>query len=87
MTYSVAWTLLAVQQLNAVIAAADDPAVVRGAAARIDWALRRTPRDQGESRDPGFRVWYEDVLGVYYRIDDSAQRVAVLYAGPARRPH
>jgi hypothetical protein len=87
MTYSVAWTLLAVQQLNAVIAAADDPAAVRAAAARIDWALRRTPRDQGESRAPGFRVWYEDVLGVFYHVDDRALRVEVLFAGPARRPH
>ncbi len=85
MTYAVAWTLLAVRQLNAVIAAADDPAEVRAAAARIDWALRRTPRDQGESRDPGFRLWYEDVLGVYYHIDEADMRVEVLYAGPARR--
>ena len=56
MTYAVGWTLLAVQQLNAVIATDDDPASVRAAAARIDWALRRTPRDMGESRDPGFHL-------------------------------
>lgn len=85
MTYAVAWTLLAVQQLNAVIAAADDPAAVRAAAARVDRALRRTPRDQGESRDPGFRVWYEDLLGVFYRIDEANLRVEVLFAGAARR--
>jgi hypothetical protein len=85
MTYSVAWTLLAVQHPNAVIAAADDPAAVRAAAARIDRALRRTPRDQGESRDPGFRVWYEDVLGVYDHIDEINLRVEVLYAGPTLR--
>ena len=54
--------------------------------ARIDWALRRAPRDHGESRAPGFRLWYEDVLGVYYHIDEDNMRVEVLYAGPARRP-
>ncbi|HEY1191503.1 MAG TPA: hypothetical protein VGE74_27965 [Gemmata sp.] len=75
----------AVQQLNAVIAGADDPAAVRTAAARIDWWLRRTPLDGGESRNPGFRLWYEDVLGVYFRIDEARLRVEVLYAGPSRR--
>jgi hypothetical protein len=64
---------------------ADDPARVRAAQDRIDWSLRRTPRDMGESRSPGYRVWYEDVLGVYYRIDEAALRVEVLFAGPARR--
>jgi hypothetical protein len=63
----------------------DDPARVRAAEDRVDWALRRTPRDVGESRTPGFRLWYEDVIGVYYRIDEDNMRVEVLYAGPARR--
>ncbi|MBA4067772.1 MAG: hypothetical protein C0501_29555 [Isosphaera sp.] len=85
MTYAVIWRLGAVSQLDAVEAAAADPAAVRAAAARIDFALRRTPRDMGESRDPGYRLWYEDVLGVYYRVDEDAMRVEVLYAGPARR--
>jgi hypothetical protein len=39
----------------------------------------------GESREPDCRIWYEDVLGVYYKIDEVAMRVEVLYAGPARR--
>jgi hypothetical protein len=43
------------------------------------------PRDLGESRDPGFRLWYEDGLGVYFHIDESAMRVEVLYCGPSRR--
>jgi hypothetical protein len=47
--------------------------------------LRRYPRDLGESRDPGERLWYEDVPGVYYRIDEDALRVEVLFCGPARR--
>jgi hypothetical protein len=85
MTYSVIWKFGAIRQLEAAIARAADPTAAREAAARIDWALRRTPRDMGESRSPGFRLWYEDVLGVYYRIDEAALRVEVLFAGPARR--
>lgn len=80
MTHAVIWKLTAVQQLAAVSAAG-----VREAAARVDFTLRRTPRDMGESRDPGHRLWYEDVLGVYYRIDEAALRVEVLFVGPARR--
>ena len=85
MTYSVVWSVFALQELTRVEQAAADPAAVRAAASRIDFALRRTPGDMGESRRPGFRLWYEDVLGVYYRIDEDALRVEVLFAGPARR--
>lgn len=85
MTYAVVWSVFALQEVTRVETAALDPATVRAAAARIDWALRRTPRDMGESRAPGFRLWYEDVLGVYYRVDEVAMRVEVLAAGPARR--
>jgi len=85
MTYAVIWRLSAVQAVTRVEQAGGDPARVRAATARIDWSLRRTPRDMGESRDPGFRIWYEDVLGVYYRIDEAAMRVEILFAGPARR--
>jgi hypothetical protein len=85
MTYLVTWRLSATLELGRIEAASDDPAAVRATAARIDRALRRTPRDQGESRDPGFRVWYEDVLGVYDRIDEINLRVEGLYAGPTLR--
>lgn len=85
MTFAVIWKLTASQEVTRIEQADADPARVRAAVARIDWALRRTPRDMGESRDPGFRLWYEDVLGAYYQIDEAAMRVDVLYAGPARR--
>ena len=84
MTYAVVWRLAALQaatQLEQAI----DPARVRAAQDRIDFMLCRYPRDMGESRDPGYRIWYEDVLGVYYHIDEAALRVEVLFAGPARR--
>ena len=84
MTYAVIWRLSATLEVARIEAAADS-AAVRAAAARIDWALRRTPRDMGESREHGFRLWYEDVLGVYYHIDEPNLRVEVFYAGPTRR--
>jgi hypothetical protein len=85
MTYSVVWSVFALQELTRVEQASDDPAAVRAAASRVDFALRRIPGDVGESRSPGYRVWYGDILGVYYRIDEAAMRVEVLFAGPARR--
>ncbi len=92
MTYTVIWKLSASQEVARVEAAADDPARVKAASARVDFMLRRYPRDMGESRgpavprpDPEFRIWYEDVLGVFFRVDEAAMRVEVLYAGPARR--
>lgn len=85
MTFAVVWKLSASRDVTRVEQADADPGRVRAAVARIDWALRRTPRDMGESRGPGFRLWYEDVLGVYYHIDEAAMRVEVLYAGPSRR--
>jgi len=85
MTYAVIWRLSAVQQLADAVANAGDPAVVREAAARLDYFLRRLAPDLGESRAPGFRLWYTDHLGVFYRLDEDAKRVEVLFAGPARR--
>lgn len=85
MTFSVIWSLFALQEVKRLEHLTGDPARIRAAQDRVDWSLRRTPRDLGESRDPGFRLWYEDVLGVYYRIDEDNLRVEVLYAGPARR--
>lgn len=84
MTYSVVWSVRALQaaarvQQNAGLAA------VRAEMDWIDYALRRSPNERGESRSAGFRIWYEDVLGVYYRIDEDALRVEILFAGPARR--
>jgi hypothetical protein len=85
MTFSVVWSVVAESDFRAILANADDPVVVRDAAARVDFLLRRMARDLGESRAPGFRLWYEDVLGVFYRIDEDAMRVEVLFAGPSRR--
>jgi hypothetical protein len=85
MTFSVIWSLIALQDVTRLEQAASDPRAMRAAQDRIDWALRRIPRDLGESREPGFRLWYDDVLGVYYKIDEAAIRVDVIYAGPAHR--
>jgi len=84
MTFTVAWSVAALQEVTRLDQSAADPAVER-AQDRIDYLLRRIPRDLGESWRPGYRLWYEDVLGVFYRIDEDANRVEVLFAGPVRR--
>jgi hypothetical protein len=85
MTYTVVWAVSMVQELGRIQAAVADPQSVQEAANRIDYALRRTPHDMGESREKGFRVWYEDVLGVRYRIRDDEMRVEVVAVGLSRR--
>ena len=86
MTYSVIWSLVALQAVTH-LEQVDDPVRIRAAQDRIDWALRRTPRDVGESRFADFRIWYEDVLGVYDRVDDTAMRVEGLFAVTTRPKH
>ncbi len=85
MTYAVVWSVFSIQETNRVERSFFDPERVRASIARIDHFLRRIPHNLGESREPGFRLWYEDVLGVFYRVDDAAMTVEVLYAGPSRR--
>jgi hypothetical protein len=84
MTYSVVWSVLALQEAARVQQSAG-LAAVRAEMDWIDYVLRRCPHDKGESRSPGYRLWYSDVLGVFYRVDDAAMRVEILFAGPARR--
>ena len=85
MTYSVSWKLSAIQETNWIEQNSADPARIKASITRIDHLLRRIPHDLGESREPGFRLWYEDVLGVFYRVDDVAMTVEILYSGPSRR--
>jgi hypothetical protein len=83
-TYTVVWSVFALQAVTRLEQSFDTDSV-RKATDWIDYVLRRSPHERGESRNPGFRVWYEDVLGVFYRIDDAARRVEILFAGPTRR--
>jgi mRNA-degrading endonuclease RelE of RelBE toxin-antitoxin system len=85
MTYAVVWMATAVRQLGQIAAAATDPRSVQQAADWVDYTLRRAPSDMGESRGGNERVWYGDVLGVYYEVDDATTTVRILLVGPARR--
>lgn len=85
MRFVVIWRMTAITQLGQIRGAADDPIAVDRAAAFMDYLLRRVPRDMGESRAPGYRVWYEDALGLFYHIDEAEMRVEVLFAAPSRR--
>ena len=83
MTYSDVWSLRALQEAARIEQSAADPGAIRRALDWIDFALRRTPEDRGEARSPGFRLWFEEELGVFYRIDETALRVEILFVGPA----
>ena len=85
MTYIVTWTVAASHHLAVLVANATDPASVRQAAAWVDYTLRRIPLNVGESRIRGNRLWYGDVLGVYYHVDEDNLRVRIISVGPARR--
>lgn len=85
MTYRVIWRFPAVQQLQAIEQAAVDPASVRQAVTFMEYALRRSPKDFGEERSRTVRLWYWDVLGLLYTVDDDRQEVEILMVGPARR--
>lgn len=85
MTYRVIWKLTAIHQLNEVVVNAADPVSVRQAAAFVDYALRRDPLNMGESRSGAARLWYWDVLGIYFTVDTASLTVDVLLVGPAKR--
>lgn len=85
MTYIVTWSTAAFHQLSQLEAAADDKQRIRKAGEWVDYTLRRVPVDMGESRDVGFRVWYGDVLGVYYHVDQDAMKVRVIGVALSRR--
>ncbi|MFO0852094.1 MAG: hypothetical protein U0871_26550 [Gemmataceae bacterium] len=92
MTWVVTWAAATSAEIVRIAALRGDPAAVDQAVQRMDWVLRRYPTDMGESRvpalravGPDLRVWFGDVLGVLYQVDDVAMRVEVLAVGPARR--
>lgn len=85
MSYVVLWRPSALREADRVRAAHPDPVAAGRALDHIDYTLRRTPNDMGESRDPGIRLWYGDIVGVLYRVDDDRGRVDVVAAAPARR--
>lgn len=86
MTFLLTWSSKAMDQFHKIVAAADDPARIRAASDHMDYALRRYPFDMGESRDRrDYRLWYGDVLGVLYQVDDRAMTVRIVSVSLARR--
>ena len=85
MTYAVVWSMEAIQQLARIEAAAEDPTRIHRAGELVDFALRRVPLDLGESREGTERLWYGDVLGVFFAVDDVARRVRVKSVSESRR--
>jgi hypothetical protein len=85
MTYVVTWSATALSLLARVAATFPDPGDADREAVWMDSILRRFPANVGESRFGRFRVWYGDVIGIWYRVDDVAMTVTIISAGPARR--
>jgi hypothetical protein len=85
MTYAVTWSVAALAQLARVAATLADPAAADREAVWVDSILRRYPLAVGESRFGAFRLWYADVLGLWYSVDDNAMTVRIVSVGPARR--
>ena len=86
MSYVVLWRVSVIAALQQLEASADDPARIRTAAKQIDATLRQTPTDVGESRENlDRRLWYSEVLGVYFRVHREDGLVEVLAVGPAVR--
>jgi len=77
--------LSAIFEIGRIERAANDPASVRKASEWIDYTLRRIPLNVGESRFGRYRLWYTDVLGVYFEVDSDAMTVKVLAVEPSIR--
>jgi hypothetical protein len=85
MTFQVLWMLKATVQFGQIVAASNDKKRVNTASQWMDYTLRRIPKDVGESRNPGYRIWFDDVLVVYYHVDDEKMVVRVLSVALSRR--
>lgn len=92
MTYRVIWRFSAIQQLRTIETSAVDPQSVRLAAAFMEYALRRAPNDFGEGRFRSIapptltvRLWYWDVLGILFTVNEDAMEVEIISVAPARR--
>ena len=85
MTYIVTWAAVAIIELGRIAATLANPAEADREAVWMDSILRRYPFAMGESRSGADRLWYADVLGVWYRVDDDAMTVSILSIGAARR--
>ena len=78
MSFNVVWQRRAEDQLAALWAEAADQQDLADTAEAVDRILRREPLEQGESRDPGTRLWFYRPLQVLYYIDEPARTVFVV---------
>ena len=85
MTYLVTWAFTASLELGRIAATLSNPADADREAVWMDSILRRYPFAMGESRFGADRLWYGDVIGIWYRIDEIAMTVTILSVGRARR--
>ncbi len=85
MMFSVIWNMRALLQLQRIELESGRADAIQQAVAYVDYTLRRYPLDMGESRDGTDRLWYSDVLGVYYGVFDETGKVVVFDVAKAIR--
>ncbi|QJW95650.1 hypothetical protein FTUN_3204 [Frigoriglobus tundricola] len=85
MTCAAVWAFATTLALGRIAATLTNPADADRYAVWMDSILRRYPFAMGESRFGADRIWYADVIGIWYQINDVSITVQVLSGGPARR--
>lgn len=78
MTYTVSWSAKALAKLAHIWSEAADRQAVTEAADQIDAALRLSPNDVGESREPPRRVFFSGLLAIYFQVSEADRSVLVL---------
>jgi hypothetical protein len=79
MNYTVIWKAPAKERLAEIwLAVSDRPAVSR-AADEIDARLRKSPLDEGESREAEHRIAFVAPLAVEYSVSEADRLVSVVH--------
>jgi plasmid stabilization system protein ParE len=78
MNYTVTWKPEAERRLATIWSQTKDRNAVTRAAHIIDKMLGANPEDVGESRQEGFRVFFEEPLGVMFTISPDDRMVLVV---------
>jgi plasmid stabilization system protein ParE len=78
MIYTVVWKPRQKRHLAELWLSAPDRAAVTSAADEIDRRLRKSPLDEGESREGSFRLLLVSPLGVKYRVLEEDRVVEIV---------
>lgn len=77
MNYRVRWTKIAEADLMSIWLRSADQQFLADVAEKIDQILQHNPSDQGESRDPGWRLWFYRPFQVLFYVEETSNTVYV----------